>query len=482
MVNRSKEIYFSALNCSAINLLGDIEMSWAENEFAGTTFGDKRLDDRLLQIADKLSQNSTESLPNIFLGWHETKAAYRFFDNPKVTMDKILSSHIEATRRRIVLEKRVLLLQDTTELDYSGQCLKKGIGPLNSETHRGLLFHPLLAVTPERLSLGLVKTHWHARKKLGQEKRCEERGIEEKESHRWILHYREACTLAVLMPQTEFIVVGDRESDILELYMEHAKRLPTERAEWLVRSAQNRSVLTALGTEKKLGDIESWSKPCGKLSFKLPARQGQKARQVTQEIRIERVTLLKTHRRGTREELMSIEASVIHAKELNVPVGETPIEWILLTSIPVFDIQKAQEIIEWYLCRWEIEIYFKTLKSGCRVEQLQLTKAERYMPCLALYLVVAWYILFLSKVSRVRPDDNCENYFEVTDWKIILIANKKPIPETAPTIAVVVKLIARLGGYLHRNSDGPPGVKTLWLGLRRLREISRFNDLVKTVT
>lgn len=461
---------------------GGGEMSWTENEFAAIKLGDKRLDKRLCQIGERMSQNSTESLPAIFSGWHETKAAYRFFDNPKVTMNKILASHREATQRRMAIEKRVLLLQDTTELDYSGQCLKQGIGPLNSETHRGLLFHPLLAVTPERLSLGLVKTHWHAREKLGQAKRCEERGIEEKESHRWLLHYQEACALAVLMPQTQFIVVGDRESDISELYMEHAKHLPTERAEWLVRSAQERNVITTQGTQQKLKAIESWSKPCGQWCFELPARQGEKARQVTQEIRVERVTLLKTQRRGTREELQPVEVSVVHAKELNVPAGKKAIEWTLLTSIPVDNIHGAQEIIKWYLCRWEIEVYFKILKSGCRIEQLQLTKPDRYMPCLALYLVVAWYILFLSQISRTKPDDSCEKYFETRDWKIILITNNKAIPETVPSIAVIVKLIARLGGYLHRNSDGPPGVKTIWLGLRKLREISKFNDIVKAIT
>ena len=181
--------------------------NWAEREFNSVDFGDARLNERVRKLAIRLGENATESIPSACYGWHEAKSAYRFFENEKVSAEKILSPHIKETLARMGAEKRVLLLQDTTELDYSTHPKKTGIGYLNSAKHKGLLEHPLYAITEERLPLGLVSMCWWKRESLGQSIRHEERPIEEKETFRWLEHYRKGNDLAQVMPETHFVVI-----------------------------------------------------------------------------------------------------------------------------------------------------------------------------------------------------------------------------------------------------------------------------------
>jgi len=158
-------------------------MSWAEEEFNTVDFKDKRLDERLIKVANRLGQSCSSSIPQACNGWQEVKGAYRLFSHEKVTADKILRGHYESTKARIAIAKRVLLLQDTTELDYSNHTQKEGIGLLNNEYRNGIYFHPLLAVTENRLPLGLVDSYSWVRESLGQTKAHEGRAIEEKETH-----------------------------------------------------------------------------------------------------------------------------------------------------------------------------------------------------------------------------------------------------------------------------------------------------------
>ncbi len=453
--------------------------SWAHTEFAQAQLGDKRLNRRAAQVANDLSQAPTESIPSALPSWQDTKAAYRLFDNPNVSAHKLLASHYEATRSRLAQQQRVLLLQDTSELNYSHHTSKTGIGYLGSESHKGLLIHPLLAITPARLPLGLVSLGWWARKELGAKRSRKYRPITDKESYRWLQHYREGNALAQSMPQTHYVVMGDRESDIHELLMEvHANKASgAPYADIIVRSSHNRRSIDAKGHHGLLRDLVGSSEVLGHIEFEFQPRKGQAKRRVRQAVRASKLTLLAPDSRGERGELTPVEMTVVHTREVTAPKTGERVEWFLLTSMEVGNAaQRAHEIVQWYLGRWDVELYFKCLKSGCGVEQLQLQDSERFMACLAMYMVIAWRILYLMKVARTYPELSCELFLSKTEWQIAYVMIKKKRPQKPPTIGEMIRLVAQVGGYLARKSDGPPGMKTLWRGMSRIRQAEIFNE------
>ena len=459
-------------------------MSWARKEFDTVNFGDKRLNDHVVKLATRLGEDPTESIPSACQGWHEAKGAYRFFNNDKVSAEKILIPHIKETYKRMALEKRVLLLQDTTELDYSGHHKKSGIGYLNSATHKGLLEHPLYAITEERLPLGLVSMNWWKRDILGQIVPHENRAIEERETFRWLEHYRKGTHLAQEMPDTHFVVIGDRESDIYELLMEAAEAKQTGKpvADLLVRSSHNRLVKTRDGKLGKLRETVSNSPLLGTLEFALQSRSVAESRWVTQDVRAMQLTVRVTQRRGQREKIRPFVINVIHLKEKSPPEGVELVEWFLLTTIDVAgNFKKTCDVVKWYLARWEIELYFKTLKSGCTVEEIQLQAEHSFLSCLALYHVIAWQIMFLVRVARVHPELCCTQFLTEDEWLTAYLLIKKKKPSGPPTIKEAIKLIAQVGGYLGRKSDGPPGLKTLWRGLSKLHQFANYNRIVSKI-
>jgi hypothetical protein len=458
-------------------------MIWAENEFGSISLGDKRLNKRLVSLATRLGEHPNESIVSACHGWDEAKSAYRFFENEKVSAQKILLPHINATHQRMSQEKRVLLLQDTTELDYSNHHKKTGIGYLNSMKHKGLLEHPLYAVNEARLPLGLVSMTWWTREKLGQAIPHEQRPIEEKETFRWLEHYRQGNRLAQSMPHTHFIVIGDRENDIYEVLQEasEAKQNTTPMADLLIRCTHDRRVKTADGKSGKLKEVVSQSPLLGIVEFELQSRKGENPRWVTQEIRATLLTVQASQPRGTRGIMKSFTINVVHLKEINPPEGVEPVEWFLLTTLAINTTQQIHCVINWYLARWEIELYFKTLKSGCTVEEIQLQEEQRFLACLALYHVIAWHIMFLTKVARVQPDLCCTKFLTEDEWRTAYMIVKKKKPNHPPTIGEAIRLIAQVGGYLARKSDGPPGLKNLWRGLSRLHHIANYNYIVSNM-
>lgn len=160
------------------------------------------------------------------------------------------------------------------------------------------------------------------------------------------------------------------------------------------------------------------------------------------------------------------------AREVDAPVGVKPLEWRLLTNRLVLNLESAVELIDWYRCRWEIETLFHVLKSGCRVEALQLDSVAKLELALALYLVVSWRIAHLVRIGRIHPNLPAELFFAETEWTGAYVLNRKKLPKQMPPVRDVVRLIAQLGGFLARKGDGEPGVKSLWLGMARLRDFA----------
>jgi len=163
----------------------------------------------------------------------------------------------------------------------------------------------------------------------------------------------------------------------------------------------------------------------------------------------------------------------VSAKEINPPAGEDPIDWLILTSIPVSNFAEAKEILGIYMARWEIEVFHRVLKTGCTIEGLQLKDAERIKPALALYMIVAWRVLYLTKLGRACPELPCDVVFEEAEWKsLVVISSGRKALEKKPSLGELILLIAKQGGYIGRKSDGPPGPQVMWIGLVCLKNFA----------
>lgn len=423
-------------------------MCWAEDEFYDVDLGDERLNKRLKLMAERFSSNPSASIPEACNGWSETQAAYRFFAQEDIDWRDIMAPHWKNTYARMREHKIVLCLQDTTELDFNGQDIN-GLGRLSYEAQKGMYLHPTYAISVDREPLGVLDAWMWAR---GEK---DEASI--KESTRWVEGYERICEMAKELSSIKFVYIADRESDILDLMIKG--RDLEQPADWLVRSTHNRVVEGG----NKLWDEVMQEKVLGGISFTLRPREGQKQRKVRQEIRSKRVSI--PDRSGGY-----VELTCMIAREVDAPIGVAPLEWRLLSNREANDFNSVSELIDWYRARWEIEIFFHVFKNGCKVEALQLSTIDRLEKAFALFMIIAWRIARLMRLGRTCPDLDATLFFDEDEWKAAFILNKKKPPKTPPTLNEVVRLTAMLGGFLARKSDGEPGVKTIWEGLKRIAD------------
>ncbi|MNS71761.1 Transposase for transposon Tn5 [compost metagenome] len=261
-----------------------------------------------------------------------------------------------------------------------------------------------------------------------------------------------ATEQAALLPQTRLVYVTDREGDIAAL-MARAQELGHP-ADWLIRCQYNRNLAEA----GKLWDSVDASAVLGEITFILPGHAGRKARHVRQELRAQRVKL--PGRAGTA-------LTCVVAQEIGAPAGVKPVVWRLLTNREAQDADAVIELIDWYRARWEIEMFFHVLKTGCKVEALQLSQMDRVERALVLYMVVAWRIARLMRLGRTCPDLDASLFFETDEIRGAYLLAKKARPKTPVTLNQMIRLVASLGGFLGRKSDGEPGAKTIWIGMQR---------------
>lgn len=429
-------------------------MGWAGTEFETIDLGDERRNKRAIRLVESLSAQPMASVPQACGDWADTMAAYRFFDNEAVDWRAILGAHTDCAMTRMAGHEVVLCIQDTTELDFNGQ-ETSGLGPLSYEAQRGMYAHPTYAVSTSREPLGVLDAWMWGRDH--KDKDGKRPGV--KESLRWLEGYERLAEMAPQLPGTRLVYVADREADIMALMVKaQGSGSPVD---WLVRSQHNR----ALKGGEKLWAHVSGGQALGELRFTMPSRQGRKAREVIQQVWAQTVELSD----GAKGQ---VQASCIVARESEPPKGEKPIEWRLLTNLPVTSLEQAARMIDWYRARWEIEMFFHVLKNGCRIEALQLGSIEKIERALVLYMVVAWRIARLMRLGRACPDLNAQLMFEPDEWQAAFILNKKRPPDQAPTLNEVVRLVAQLGGFLARTGDGEPGVKTIWLGMQRILDFA----------
>jgi len=326
-------------------------MSALAAEFGAIALGDRRLDRRAQRLLQQLGEKPTLSIPAACGGWKETRAAYRLFDHREVTAERVLAPQFACTEERLRAHPRVLCIQDTTELDYTTKKASiTGLGPLNYESRWGMYLHPTLALTPERVPLGLLDAHTWVREpgSLGEEK-DRDRPLEEKESLRWVDGFARVNALAETLTDTRLTYIADREGDIYDTFVEAP--CPERGADWLVRVQHSDRTLV---DGRKLREAVDAAPVLTEITFERPASNGRRPRTVHQQIKAVRVTL-KPPARPDRT-LAEVTVTVLLATEVQPPAGEDPLDWLLLTNLPVETPEQATEKLSWYLCRWQIEI------------------------------------------------------------------------------------------------------------------------------
>jgi hypothetical protein len=452
----------------------DPDPLWAFNEFANADFNDRRLTSRLQFIASHFVQQPLASIPQACGNWTNSKAAYRFCSNDKISFEAILAPHSNCTLERLSLSQSSVILcpQDTTTLNYIAHPATQGLGHVGTKPGKslGMLLHSTLAVSPQGDLCGLLHAHCWARPKRKKSRRTRSRHhkkISEKETFRWLQGFRHVDQLAHLYPNHQWVSVNDREGDIYEVLQEATA--PGHRAGLLVRARHDRSLLDQRG--KTLFKHLRRLPEAGAYTVRVPRHDNQPARAVTLSVRFAAVSF-SAPRYHSGQPPLTLWA--VWAQEINPPTGQKPIRWCLLTTVPVHTLAEAIERIEWYVKRWTIEEFHRVLKSGCQVQARQLTTRARLQRALAIDMVVAWRIMDLNKAARLQPDAPADRWLSTTEWQALYcyVHRTQEAPAKPPTIGEAVRWIAQLGGFLARQSDGHPGAMTLWRGLQRLNDIA----------
>lgn len=471
---------------------------WAIEEMKNVELEDKRLNKRLVEVLSQLGGQPTLSIPAACGGHAETAAAYRFFDNSKTHFANVLKPHVEATRRRIAQREVVLLVQDTSEIDLTRPAQQvAGAGPLDEGPRRGVFLHALEAFTPDGTALGTVHaTVWSRAEaprpaKSERSHRRKHTPIEEKESYRWVESLRLARAEARRAAETQFVCIADSEADIYELLAE-AQAEPRE-LDWIVRACQDRALVEYEKSPENEGVSEQAAnrlreqvlthdvlfthsitvrgRDAKVVCDTRGRRQPRRSRTAEVEVRAARLTLRAPWRHDRK--LDSVTVNVVLVREIDPPAGDVPVEWILLTSLPIDDAEAVRRVIQHYCVRWMIEVFFRTLKSGCRVQARRFERLDRLLPCLAVYLIVTWRTLFVCRLGREFPDISCEAVFEQSEWKAVYhVVRQEPAPLEPPTLQEMVRMVAHLGGYVNRPRNGHPGPQTIWLGLGRTHDMA----------
>ncbi len=451
---------------------------WAGEELGAAEIGDRRLSQRLVRMAQAFYARPQAHGPQACQTRAETKAAYRFFEHPETSLATVLAPHYQATVARMRREAVILAVQDTTSLNYTAHPATEKLGPIGYRKDRGLglLLHDTLAFNREGTPLGLLDVQCWARDgaDFGKKRRRRSLPIEAKESQKWLVSFRQVADAQKQCPQSLVVSVGDREADVYELF-ELAWRDPAG-PRLLIRAEQDRLLAAGQG---HLWERMAQQEVAGIQELHVPRQTNRPARVARLEVRFGKVSLKPP---AGKRRLGELTLWAVWVREAEAPPQGERIEWMLLTTVPVTTLEEAIEKVAWYTLRWGIEVYHRTLKSGCKVEERQLGHADRIETCLGIDMVVAWRIFHLAKLGRETPEVPCTVFFEEADWKALVVyATQNPnSPNQPPTLREAMRMVATLGGFLGRKGDGEPDTKSLWLGLQRLDDLSSMWKLLTT--
>ena len=450
---------------------------WAEHEFGGAPLGDVRLSRRLVKVAEAKGEVPDRAFSGVAKGdWAAVKAYYRMIDQPDesaMSMANILAPHRERTLRRMQGQKTVLCVQDGSDLNYHNLDQCQGLGEIGKNQtgakSRGLHLHTTFALAPNGLPLGIVRSQCTAPESRAEEdtRRASAIPIEEKKNFIWIEHHRDLVEVGGQMPRTRLIDVCDREADFFELFDEQRKN---PRVEVLVRAKHNRNITEEpfkLFAAVRNAPVQSEvvvhipRQSARPKRSKQKARPKRPARTAQLAVRAMRIQLRPAHYHADKE---PIDIWVVHALEENPPSNTEPVEWFLLTTIEIGSGEDAEQCLRWYCLRWRIEDWHRVLKSGCRIEDLAHETAERLRRAIAINLVIAWRIMLMALMGREMPKLPSEVLFSDIELRTLRAYAKKNGLEPPLLLGETVRMVARLGGYLGRKNDPPPGHQLLWEG------------------
>lgn len=440
-----------------------MKAEWANEEMRYLKLKDQRLTERTKQVLGQWSEHPTGSIPEASGDWATTKAVYRLLDNPRMEENAPREAHYQATRERVVGKPRILAIQDTTELNYTGKNVAQALGHLTNARSRGVRMHSTLAVSTQGVPLGLLHQQVWSRdlNSQGKAKERKQKATADKESQRWLDHLQ--ATEQLLPPEVEIIQIADQEADIYDLFA-----LPRRTgSHFLIRISYDRRVEPA---DSHLWETIRQAPLAGERQVLVHPQVNREGRLARVAVRFASITIRPPHRRSGP----GVSLQIILAEEQQAPEGVEPIVWLLATTLPVASLAEALECLDDYALRWLIERYHFVLKSGCQVEELYLQTPERLLRALSLYAVVAWRLLWLTYEARQSPAQSCDTVLQPHEWQALYctIHQTATPPATPPSLQQAVVWIARLGGFLGRQGDGNPGPKTIWRGLRRLEDIA----------
>lgn len=441
---------------------------WAKQQFGEVCLGDKRRTQRAVQMAEQMACEPFGSLPKQMQSWEAQKGAYRLLDNGDVSHDQLSEPHWRHTREAAGQAGSVILMvQDFTDLNYTNHPATQGLGPISGQAFlSGLWVHNTLAILPqERRVLGLAYQQvWarEAQRYSGKETKATRR----KRSNRQSLRWSQAMAAIGKPPEgVKWVYVADREADIFEFFenilsmgADFCIRLVQERrlADWTVEQP-----VYLLKTVRAVPEM-------GQRTLDIPASPGQAARQAQLAVSWQAITLRSPC--NTPGEDKYVTAWAVRTWEKEPPADLDPIEWLLITSVPVQSLPEALERIEWYTCRWIIEEYHRCLKTGCHIEKSQLRHAERLQRLLAFLSILAVRLLQLRDLSRATPRLLAIDHIDPVFVQIIALrTNKKPNELSLSFFWIEV---AKLGGFPARKSDGEPGWLRLWRGWLQILDLA----------
>lgn len=445
---------------------------WAEEQFGQVHLGDARRTKRAVQVAAALAGRPDDSLPAALPNWAELKAAYRLLHCPKVTHDMLILPHCQATRAALDQPGDYVLLEDTTELDFTAHRATTGLGQIGNQRGRGLLVHSTLVLRLEdwdetqrpRLSVvGLLGQETWTRKgppHKGREK-WRQRLARPRESQRWGRVLAQGTPPA---PGAHWTYIADAEGDIYELF--DGERLP-QGCDFVIRMARERAC-----AQPELGGILQALERAAALGLaqvQLRARPGQAARTARLTLRATHIVPRPPYRPGHK--LAPVGLWLVAAREESAPAGVEPLNWVLLTSYDVPDEAACRRVVTRYSCRWQVEEYHKCLKSGCIVEERQMGSIMSLLALLGFYALIALQLLRMKWQERETPEAPVPEDLRAPEVESVLEAVVGR-PAKGWTLHELLRAVARLGGFLGRKGDGEPGIKTLWRGWIRLMDLT----------
>src|SRR5271156_5914311 len=453
--------------------------AWFDRELAGCSFADERLNKRLRKLVAQIGSAMGQSIPLVCQDWANTKAAYRFFSNDRVSEEEILTGHFQSTRDRIAANgDPLLVLHDTTEfsfqrekphaigLTYRINSGRDKAGRLRSHTVCGILMHSSLAVTMEGIPLGLAAVKFWTRKKFKGTAALKKKinptrvPIEKKESIRWLENMKQSTQL--LEDPERCVHVGDRESDIYELFYAGQEA----GTHFLIRTCVDR--LAGNGDHTIADEMEEVAVK-GLHRIEVRDENGDPDEAVL-EIRYRKIRVLPPI--GKQKRYPALTLTVIHADERGTPKNRKKIAWKLITNLPVCSRAEAIEKLGWYALRWKIEVFHKILKSGCKAEESKLRTAQRLTNLVAVFCILSWRVFWMTMLNRAAPDALPSLALTETEIAVLdRLVSDKPQARRKNLSHYLTK-IARLGGYLARANDPPPGNTVMWRGLSRLTDIA----------